>query len=200
MKSNSSKVPACICRTALAVVLFLFFFSPTYAKNITLGWDPNKEPDLKGYTVYRNIDSPGPPYKYSNDLPEKDLANPLYPMVTITGLQKETKYYIAVTAYDNDGNESRYSDDVCVQIIDSAISVCSSSASSSTSSSSSSGGGGSGCFISAADLKISNPLLGPFFMFQPAETFFAILFLLLIGAARSILLRINSYISRKIEV
>ena len=207
-KSNNMDRKSNITSFLFCLAIFLaVLFSPLYpslclAKKVTLGWDPNEEPDLGGYIVYRNIGSPGPPYKYSNDLPEKDLANPLYPMVTITGLQEEIKYYIAVTAYDTDGNESRYSDDVCVQIIDSAISVCSSSASSSGSSSSSSGGGGSGgaCFISTSDLKISNPIFGPFFMFQPVETFFAILFLLLVGAARSILLRINSYISRKIEV
>jgi hypothetical protein len=176
----------------VAALFFLFFCSPTYAENLTLAWDANEEPDLSGYIVYRNIGSPGPPYRYRSHLPEEDLADPLNPRVTLTGLQEETKYYIALTAYNSGGNESRFSDSVCVQIIDSAISVCSSS--SSGSSSSSSGGGGSGCFISTADLKISNPLLGPFFMFRPYETFFAILFLLLIGAARSILLRINNYI------
>ena len=89
-------MPACICRTALAAVLFLFFLSPSFAKNITIGWDANEEPDLEGYAVYRNSGSPGPPYNYSVDIPEEDLANPLYPMVTITGLQEEKKYYINI--------------------------------------------------------------------------------------------------------
>ena len=184
-------MPACICRTALAAVLFLFFLSPSFAKNITIGWDCNEEPDLEGYTVYRNFGSPGPPYNYSVDIPEDDLANPLYPRVTITGLQEETKYFIAVTAYDTDGNESRYSDDVCVEIIDSAISVCSSSASGG---SGGGGGGGGACFISSSDLQSSNPLLRPFFMFQPAEIFFGLLFLLLLAATRSVLTRVFNYI------
>jgi len=178
----------------LCLAIFLaVLFSPLYpslclAKKVTLGWDANTEPDLEGYVVYRNVGSPGPPYKYSNDLPEKDLANPLYPMVTMTGLNEHTEYYVAVTAYDTEENESNYSGEVCVEIIDSAIEVCSSSSSGSSSSSS-----GGGCFISTSDLKISNPIFGPFFMFRPYETFFAILFLLLIGAAKSILSKTTSH-------
>jgi hypothetical protein len=145
MKSKSHSLPACICRFALVFVLLLFFYSPSFAKNITVGWDPNDEPDLGGYIVYRNTGSPGPPYEYSDDLPEEDLANPLNPMVTLTGLQKNVKYYVAVTAYDTDGNESGSSNDVCVQIINSATSVCSSR----TSSSGGGGGGGSSCFINS---------------------------------------------------
>ena len=138
MKSKSNILPACICRFALVAVLSLCLFSPALAYNVTVGWDSNDEPDLEGYAVYYNIGSPGPPYKYSKDFPEKKLANPLNPAATITGLKEDTKYYVAVTAYDTEGNESRYSDDVCVQIVDSAIDVCSSSSSPSPSSSSSS--------------------------------------------------------------
>jgi hypothetical protein len=98
MKSKSHSLPAFICRFALVLVFSHFFCSPSFAKNITLGLAPNDEPDLEGYMVYRNVGSPGPPYKYSDDLPEEDLANPLNPMVTLTGLQKNTKYYFAVTA------------------------------------------------------------------------------------------------------
>ena len=195
MKRNSSKLPACICRTALAVVLFLFLLSPSFAENITIGWDCNDEPDLEGYTVYRNIGSPGPPYNYSADIPEEDLANPLTPMVTVTGLQEEKKYYLAVTAYDTNGNESRYSNDVCVEIVDSDISICNSNTSASSAIGGGSGGGGGGCFINTADSITSEPLLRPFFMFQPAEIFFGILFLLFLAAIRSILLRIFNYIN-----
>jgi hypothetical protein len=82
MNSNSSKVPACIYRSAVAALLFFSFFSTSYAENLTLAWDPNEEPDLGGYIVYRNIGSPGPPYRYSSHLPEDDLADPLNPTVT----------------------------------------------------------------------------------------------------------------------
>ena len=139
MKSKSQHLPGCICRFALTAVFSLCITIPSYAVNVTFGWDPNDEPDLEGYKVYRNIESPGPPYKYHTKLPEKNLADPLNPMATLTGLKEDTKYYVALTAYNTEGNESRYSDDVCVQIIDSAIELCGSS--SSVKSSSGSGGG-----------------------------------------------------------
>lgn len=141
------------------LVLPLFFLSLVFpslclAKNVTLGWDANSEPDVEGYVVYRNVGSPGPPYKYADDLPEDELRNPLNPQVTITGLNEHTRYYIAVTAYDTQGNESYYSDQLCIEIVDSLIENCgvilSTGSGSSGSNGGSGGGGGGGCFISSA--------------------------------------------------
>ena len=84
------------------------------ASNVTLGWDSNPEPDLEGYVVYRNAGSPGPPYDYSNTLPEDDLVDPLHPKVTLTGLSENQEYYIALTAYNTEGVESSFSNDVCM--------------------------------------------------------------------------------------
>jgi hypothetical protein len=201
MKSKSNILSACICRFAAAFVFLLLFFSLSDAKTVTLGWDPNDEPDLEGYVVYRNVDSPGPPYRYSDELPEEDLANPLYPRVKITGLQENEKYYVAVTAYDTEGNESNYSNNVCFQIVDSAISVCSSSAAASASSSGSSGGGGGGssCFISTAGLKGAGPIFLPFFISRQFEAFFAVLFLFVIIAVKSALTINRNYIKTNKE-
>ena len=126
------------------------------AANVTLGWDSNQEPDLEGYMVYRNVGSPGPPYSYSNDLPEDELANPLHPKITLTGLKEDTPYYIALTAYNTDGVESSYSNDVCVEIIDGVVEACGSSSSPGGSAvSSSGGGGGGGCFITTTSYESS---------------------------------------------
>jgi hypothetical protein len=140
------------------LVLPVFFLSPVFpslclAKNITLGWDANPEPDLEGYVIYRNIETPGPPYKYADELPEDELKNPLNPKVTITGLNEHTQYYIAVTAYDTQGNESYFSDQLCVEIVDSLIESCGiilSTPSSSSESSGSGGGSRGACFIKSA--------------------------------------------------
>jgi hypothetical protein len=141
------------------LVLPVFFLSPVVpslclAKNITLGWDANPEPDLEGYVIYRNIESPGPPFKYTDELPEDELKNPLNPQVTITGLNEHTQYYISVTAYDTQGNESYFSDQLCVEIVDSLIESCgvilNTPSSSSESSGSGGGSGGAACFISSA--------------------------------------------------
>jgi len=125
------------------------------AAEVTLGWDSNPEPDLEGYVVYRNVGSPGPPYDFSDTLPEDDLADPLHPKATLTGLQEGNEYYIALTAYNSDGDESGFSNDVCIEVINGAIQACTASYTPSASTASSSGGNGSGggsssCFISTS--------------------------------------------------
>jgi len=150
MDRKSNRIPVLSCLVVfLALLILPLYPSPCLAKKVTLGWDANPEPDLAGYVVYRNVGSPGPPYKYDDTVPEDDLADPLNPMVTITGLSEKKEYYIAVTAYDSEGNESAFSDDVCVKIVNSVIENCSASISA-ISGSSKSGGGGGGCFIDSA--------------------------------------------------
>ena len=149
MDRKSNRIPVLICLLVIPALLFSALHpSLSFAKKVTLGWDANPEPDLAGYVVYRNDGSPGPPFKYDDTVPEDDLADPLNPMVTITGLSEKKEYFIAVTAYDTEGNESDFSDDVCVKIVNSVIENC--SASISAISGSSNSGGGGGCFISSA--------------------------------------------------
>lgn len=150
------------CLIAPAILLFPIFSSICLAKTVTLGWDANPEPDLEGYIIYRNVGSRGPPYKFTSTLPEDDLSNPLFPAVKLTGLKKNTEYFIAVTAYDTEGNESYFSDEICVEIVDSIIENCSASLSSPAISNSNTGssgvGGNSGtCFINstAGDLNFA---------------------------------------------
>lgn len=173
MDRKSNYTVILLCLVVFPAVLFsLLSPSICLAKKVTLGWDANPEPDLEGYVVYRNVGSPGPPYKHSDTLLEDDLVDPLNPMVTMTGLKKETEYYVAVTAYDVQGNESYFSDDVCIKIVDSLIENCSASvspiSSSDNSTSGNSGGGGAGgCFINSAagDLNNVAALFGVIFAF-----------------------------------
>lgn len=133
--------------------------SDAIAASVTLGWDSNPEPDLEGYVVYRNVGSPGPPYDYSDTLPEDDLADPLHPKATLTGLQEGKEYFIALTAYNADGVESSFSNDVCVEVVDGAVEACSASAAPAAGTASvsggSGGGGSAGCFISASSRQSS---------------------------------------------
>jgi uncharacterized membrane protein YgcG len=140
------------------------------AKTVTLGWDSNDEPDLEGYVIYRNTNSPGPPYSYSDTVSEDELVDPLYPKAKLTGLQEGKEYYIALTAYNTDGVESSFSNDVCVEVVNGIAALCGESVSPSAPTSSSSGdssgggsssggsssGGGSVCFISAASYRPPN--------------------------------------------
>ena len=156
MDRKSKRILLFFCLILPALILLLVFPSLCLAKNVTLGWDANSEPDVEGYVVYRNVGSPGPPYKYADDLPEDELQNPLNPQVTITGLNEHTRYYIAVTAYDTQGNESDYSDQLCIEIVDSLIESCGvipsnyDSPGESSGDGGSGGGGGGGCFISSS--------------------------------------------------
>ena len=159
------------CLIVPAILLFPVFSSICLAKVVTLGWDANPEPDLEGYIIYRNVGSPGPPYKFSSTLPEDDLSNPLVPVVKLTGLKENTEYFIAVTAYDTEGNESYFSDEICVEIVDSVIENCSTSLSSGAISNSSTGSNGSGgnsgtCFINSTAGDLNNAaLFGVIFAF-----------------------------------
>ena len=187
--------------TPLLLCLFFFpavLFSPLYpsicmAKKVTLAWDANSEPDIEGYVVYRNVASPGPPYKYADTLPEDDLANPLKPRVTLTGLNEHTEYFVAVSAYDTEGNESGYSDEVCIEIVDALIKNCSASISPSTTKSSSGGGGSGGCFISSAGIKAPTSIIERLFISLPPKTLFAVLFLIFLVITSSILFKIVSH-------
>jgi hypothetical protein len=79
---------------------------------------------------------PGPPY-YQLDtvsLAETEPDNPLY---TATGLKEESFYCFVVTAYDSEGIESGFSNEVCVL---NGQQVALNSAQDR--------GGGGGCFIS----------------------------------------------------
>ncbi len=71
--------------------------------SFTLAWDPNQEPDLAGYKLYYGTSS----RSYQQNMDVGNLTQ-----YTLTGLQDGVTYYFAVTAYDTEGNESGYSNEV----------------------------------------------------------------------------------------
>ena len=151
---------AVILLNAMLFALCAMPLSVANAATVTLGWSPNDEPDLEGYVVYRNREEPGPPYKHSDDVQEDELDDPLHPRLKLTGLKNDAKYYVALTAYNNEGIESSFSNEVCIEVIENAIQACSEAVSPSTNTSSDKGGsggggGGSACFISSVSDKPS---------------------------------------------
>ena len=78
--------------------------TPTSA---SFSWDASKIGDLAGYKFYYDTDSSG--YPYANSV---DLGNVI--TKSLTGLTAGKTYYVAVTTYDTDGNESWYSKEVSV--------------------------------------------------------------------------------------
>ena len=71
--------------------------------DVTLEWDPNTEPDLAGYNIYWGYASGD--YAFSADVGNQTTY-------TVTGLIPGMTYYYVATAYDTDGLESDYSDEV----------------------------------------------------------------------------------------
>jgi hypothetical protein len=75
---------------------------------VSLLWDQNTEPDLAGYKVYYGLSSRN--YDSSFDVGNQTTC-------TLTDLEPGTTYYIAATAYNTQGLESDFSNEVtfCVQ-------------------------------------------------------------------------------------
>ena len=107
------------------VILFLFLFflsfqTLCFAADVTLRWDKNTETDLAGYKLYYKADSAGSPYDGNGsdqgpspvDIPLNILSDPDNPEFTITGLDAGHIYFLVLTAYDTEGDESGYSNEV----------------------------------------------------------------------------------------
>ena len=121
------------------VFALLLILSPSLAcaVQITLAWDSNVEPDVAGYIVYYGTRSGD--YDFDVDVGD-------YDSITISGLAEDVMYYFTVTAYDAEGNESDFSQEITYP--DSV---------SSPSENSPGGSGGGGCFISNVSQKSTSP-------------------------------------------
>ena len=97
----------------ISVLIISTLCAPARGSEVTLAWDPNDEPDLAGYVVYVNENGTGIPY-YQLDAVSLDEIEPDNPLYTATGLKEESYYCFVVTAYDSEGFESGFSNEVCV--------------------------------------------------------------------------------------
>lgn len=81
--------------------------SPPATKSITLGWDPNSEPDVAGYKLYlgKASGSYGSPINVGKTT-----------SYTLSNLAAGSTYYFTVTAYNVNGAESVYSNEVSTSI------------------------------------------------------------------------------------
>lgn len=96
------------------VILYLFllsFFSISIslAADIWIIWDPNNEPDIAGYKVYFGSRS----RFYENSINVGNVTS-----YNLRNLNLDTIYFLAVTAYDTNGLESDYSEEIGVMIKD----------------------------------------------------------------------------------
>ena len=101
-------------------LLFFFGVTQSYALDVTLGWDANTEPHVVGYKVYYKTGSSGPPYNGTGaaqgsspvTVPIGDLADSDNPEYRLSGLSDSEVSFFVVTAYDTEGLESGYSNEV----------------------------------------------------------------------------------------
>ena len=106
-------------RTKLSLsFLILFIFSLcnisiSQSAEATFSWTPNSEPNLAGYKIYSGTSSGD--YNIATDvgLPEITAENM---SSTLTGLTEGVTYYFAATAYDTDGFESNFSQEVQIAL------------------------------------------------------------------------------------
>ena len=108
----------------LALLALALFLSPmvVHAADVTLAWDPNTEADLKGYIISYGTESGV--YSESIDIannssgwsigcgPVYDPFKPECCEYTLKDLEEGKTYFLAAKAYDEDGNESTYSEEL----------------------------------------------------------------------------------------
>ncbi len=96
------------------VLGIIVFSTAVLAGAIKVKWNANTEPDLAGYKVYYGDSSK----TYQTNVDVGDVTEHV-----ITGLEYGKKYYVAVTAYDDSGNESDRSEEVVITLTIPKISV-----------------------------------------------------------------------------
>ena len=93
----------------LVVFIVLLLVTPVQAKdfNVTLTWNTNTESDLAGYRVYRS-ETTG---TYTQPIADLGLVTTYTDTLSVPDGQIKTFYYV-VTAFDQMGLESNYSNEV----------------------------------------------------------------------------------------
>jgi len=92
---------------SIGACFFLLISSTLFASTLRISWNNNTEWDLAGYKIYYGSVSGA--YGYVLDVGESVC-------VDIDGVEEDTVYFLSVTAYDDAGNESDFSREVCVYI------------------------------------------------------------------------------------
>lgn len=97
----------------VGLIISIIFSSQVYAVDVRLAWDANTDPAVMGYKLYYGLES----RTYS---PAIDAGN--VTEIKINDLPDGKNAYFAVTAYDQDGNESAFSTELITYTIVPSIS------------------------------------------------------------------------------
>jgi hypothetical protein len=110
-----------LCFLAIIIPSLTLFLQPVvYAADVTLLWDAPSGSNLAGYYIYYTAGTSGVPYNGTGanegnspiQVPLASLDDPTNPEYTIHGLSEAVFYYFVATAYDTDGNESSFSNEL----------------------------------------------------------------------------------------
>lgn len=127
----------CLYHFGLTVFIVSLLTAYAHGYDMTLAWDPNSEMDIVGYNLYVRVNDSGS-YSLVDDLTLNEIDSD-DPQFMIIDMENNVTYDFAVTAVNNAGLESHFSNEVSV-LNGQAMVPFSSSASGS-------GGSGGGCFI-----------------------------------------------------
>ena len=97
--------PLYIIFVAALLLMTLYPVRVVYSAQVTLEWEASPDPDVAGYNVYQGANS----RDYDASM---DVGN--WTSATIANLEDNATYYFAVTAYNSVGDESGYSNEVCL--------------------------------------------------------------------------------------
>ncbi len=138
----------------LFLIAFLVGFARYgYARNATFAWLHSLGPNIAGYKIYYKYGSSGGPYNGSG---ATEGDSPVYvgytTSYTLHGLADGATYYFVITAFDFNGAESDYSNEVRLAAVPGAAPVAQMApAGENTSAEGAVGNGGDGgCFIATA--------------------------------------------------
>jgi len=112
-----------LCHAILTVLIFSLVAAYAHAYDITLAWDPNTEPELAGYILYTRENEPESNF-HQVDYYSLDEIDPNNPQGSVNELESSKTYFFAVTAINNDGLESNFSNQVSVmngEIVDDVV-------------------------------------------------------------------------------
>lgn len=143
-----------LCYAILTVLIFSLVAAYAHAYDITLAWDPNTEPELAGYILYTRENEPESNF-HQVDYYSLDEIDPNNPQGSVNELEGSKTYFFAVTAINNDGLESNFSNQVSVmngEIVDDVVINDNVSAGNDQVYTGNSSGGG--CFIMTANGSI----------------------------------------------
>jgi len=103
-------------RKVVLTIAILLFASQSMAMDVTLGWDANSEQDLAGYRLYWAYSAGVQSTTQTANKVEIPLTlqgfTPAAPQFQVTGLPNDKEVYFVVTAYDTEGLESGFSNEV----------------------------------------------------------------------------------------